>query len=176
MTYIPIAREARIEESQSSSATDPFSKPVLTPWPASATATSDRHRLLTRFCSSGSKSRSCLSSPITRLATRRQLEPRQLLPGATERGGNRLSSSRVSDYSRIALTTTPFPNPHHAGRGVREVPIVERSEDVYSVIGGLAVFAALCVAALLVLGRYPAAHLWTLYRTFLPCSLRRPSS
>src|ERR1700731_1032844 len=40
--------------------------------------------MLTRFCSSGSESLSCLSSPITRLATRRQLEPRQLLPDATE--------------------------------------------------------------------------------------------
>ena len=59
--------------------------------------------------------------------------------------------------------------------GVR-CTIVERSEDVYSVIGGLAVFAALCAAELLVLGRYPAVHIWTLYRTFLPCSLRRASS
>jgi hypothetical protein len=75
---------------------------------------------------------------------------------------------RADDYS----VSQPSP----CWSGVREVPIVERSEDVYSVIGGLAVFAALCVAALLVLGRYPAAHLWTLYRTFLPCSLRRPSS
>ena len=41
------------------------------------TATSDRHRMPTKFCSSGSESLSCLSSPFTRLATRRQLEPRQ---------------------------------------------------------------------------------------------------
>ncbi len=49
------------------------------------TATSDHHRMPTKFCSSGSESLSCLSSPLTRLATRRQLEPRQWLPDATGR-------------------------------------------------------------------------------------------
>jgi hypothetical protein len=49
------------------------------------TATSDRHRMPTKSCSSGSESLSCLSSPLTRLATRRQLEPRQWLPDARGR-------------------------------------------------------------------------------------------
>ncbi len=49
------------------------------------TATSDHHRMPTKFCSSGSESLSCLSSSLTRLATRRQLEPRQWLPDATGR-------------------------------------------------------------------------------------------
>src|SRR6266536_495047 len=47
------------------------------------TATSDRHRMPTKFCSSGAESLSCLSTPLTRLATPRQLEPRQWLPDAT---------------------------------------------------------------------------------------------
>ena len=49
------------------------------------TATSDRHRMPTKSRSSGSESLSCLSSPLTRLATRRQLAPRQWLPDATGR-------------------------------------------------------------------------------------------
>src|SRR6266581_8720647 len=49
------------------------------------TATSDRHRMPTKSCSSGSESLSCLSSPLTRLATQRQLAPRQWLPDATGR-------------------------------------------------------------------------------------------
>src|SRR6266550_126957 len=46
---------------------------------------SDHHRMPTKSCSSGSESLSCLSSPLTRLATRRQLAPRQWLPDATGR-------------------------------------------------------------------------------------------
>ena len=44
------------------------------------TATSDRHRIPTMFCSSGSESLFCPSPPLTPLAIRRQPEPRQWSP------------------------------------------------------------------------------------------------
>src|ERR1700738_2701199 len=48
------------------------------------TGTSDRHRIPTMFCSSASESLSFLSFSLTPLAIRRQPEPRQWSPGATE--------------------------------------------------------------------------------------------
>jgi hypothetical protein len=47
------------------------------------TASSDRHRIPTMFCSSGSESLSCPSSPLTPSAIRRQPEARQWSPSAT---------------------------------------------------------------------------------------------
>src|SRR5450631_3756409 len=47
------------------------------------TATSDRHRTLTMFCSSASESLSFEVLFLTPLAIRRQPEPRQWLPDAT---------------------------------------------------------------------------------------------
>src|SRR5258706_15559756 len=67
--------------------------------------------MLTRFCSSGSESLSCLSSPITRLATRRQLEPRQLLPDATEQlaiSGPELRSLSCAFCSTFRPGTIPL--------------------------------------------------------------------
>src|SRR5882757_7741090 len=47
------------------------------------TATSDRHRTLTMFCSSASETLSFQVLSLTPLAIRRQPEPRQWLPDAT---------------------------------------------------------------------------------------------
>src|SRR3984893_539865 len=73
------------------------------------TATSDRPRIPTMFCSSASESLSFLSFSLTPLAIRRQPEPRQWSPGATEQLATCAPEPRSLSCVASALCSSPIP-------------------------------------------------------------------